>query len=115
MLAALDDDIAAHGPLRAVWHGFSGSKDTLVHALARGVMISIGFIVLNPGARRVREAIAHLPLDRLLLETDAPPLEPERIVDIARAVAALMKASEDAVVAASTANARALFGLHATA
>jgi TatD DNase family protein len=110
MLAQLDE-ARARGPLRAVWHGFSGSKDTMRLAVARGLYISIGSIVLNENARRVRDAIPHIPADRLLLETDAPPLPPAQIVDVARAVAALRNTSEHDVRAVSSDNARRLFGL----
>lgn len=111
MLQALDDDIAAWGPLPgAVWHGYSGSKDTMRLAVARGVFIAIGFMALDERARRLREAIPHIPDDMLLLETDAPPLAPAKLVDVAAAVAALRGQSVEHVWAVTTANAARLFG-----
>jgi len=66
-------------------------------------------------------AVAHfVPLDRLLVETDSPflapvpfrgrPNEPAYVVHVGRAVAEATGATEDAVAAATTANARLLFG-----
>jgi TatD DNase family protein len=111
MVQMLDDDIAAHGPLPgAVWHGYSGSRDTVRLAVARGVHIAIGFMALDERARRLREAIPAIPDDRLLLETDAPPLAPARLVDVAAAVAALRGQSVAHIQQITTDNARRLFG-----
>jgi TatD DNase family protein len=111
MLQVLDDDIAAHGPLPgAVWHGYSGSRDTMKLATARGVAISIGFMALDDRARRLREAIPFIPDHLLLLETDAPPLAPSRLVDVAAAVAALRGQTLAHVAEITSANARRLFG-----
>lgn len=111
MLQMLDDDIATHGPLPgAIWHGYSGSRDTVRLAVARGVHIAIGFMALDERARRVREAIPAIPDDRLLLETDAPPLAPSRLVDVAAAVAALRGQSVAHVQRVTSDNAARLFG-----
>lgn len=104
------DEERGHAPLAGVWHGFTGSADTARLAVKRGLSISIGFQALDERSRRVREAIPHIPDDRLLLETDAPPLLPERIVDVAAAVAALRGTTVDAIAALTTANAARLFG-----
>lgn len=110
MLQALDDDLAAHGPLPgAVWHGYSGSRDTMRLAVARGLHVAIGFMALDERARRLREAIPAIPDDRLVLETDAPPLHPARLVDVAAAVAALRGQSIEHVCAVTSANAARLF------
>ncbi len=109
MLQAIDDDVAAHGPLPpALWHGYSGSLDTMRLAVARGLFISVGFMALEPRARRLREAIPHIPVDRLLLETDAPPLAPAGLVDVAAAVAALRNVSVEALAEQTSKNAAAL-------
>jgi TatD DNase family protein len=113
MLAALDDDVAAHGAVRArrgVWHGFSASTDTMKHAVKRGLFISVGFVVLNERARRLREAVPHIPADRLVVETDAPPLEPARLRDVIAAVAELRGTSAQEIDELTAHNARVLFG-----
>ena len=111
MLAVLDDEIARSGTVRSVWHGFSASKDTMLHAVKRGAYVSVGFMALNEKARRLREAVPHIPGDRLLVETDAPPLPPEQLVDVVAAVARLRGVDPEEIVATTTANARALFGV----
>ena len=113
MLSVFDDEVRTIGPVRAVWHGFSASRETMEHAVKRGMYIAIGFMVLNEHARRVRDAVPHIPRDRLLLETDAPPLLPAAIVDVAHEVARLQRVSVDEIAHATTANARALFSLPA--
>ncbi len=109
MLAVLDEEIARGGPVRTVWHGFSSSKDTMLHAVKRGAYISVGFLVLNEAARRLRDAVPHIPADRLVVETDAPPLPPARLKDVVAAVAKLRGVGFDEIVQTTTANARALF------
>jgi TatD DNase family protein len=104
------DEERGGAPLSGVWHGFTGSADTVRLATKRGLSISIGFQALDERSRRVREAIPHIPDDRLLIETDAPPLLPERIVDVAAAVAALRGTTVEAIATLTTANAARLFG-----
>lgn len=111
LLRLLDDDIAAHGALPgAVWHGYSGSADTARHAVARGICVSIGFVALDARARRLREAIPAIPDDHLLIETDAPPLVPARLLDVAAAVATLRGQSLEHIQQVTSRNAERLFG-----
>lgn len=111
LLDVIDADIAAHGPLPgAVWHGYSGSADTMRLAVKRGISISIGFMALDVRARRLQEAIPLIPDHALLLETDAPPLPPERLLDVAEAVARLRGQSLATVQGLSCDNAQRLFG-----
>lgn len=109
LLEVLDEEGGGVG-WRGCWHGFAGSKDTMVLAVKRGLHISVGFQVLDERSRRVREAVPHIPDDRLLVETDAPPLAPARLVDVVAAVAALRGVSADHVAAVTTQNASRLFG-----
>lgn len=110
LLEVLDDEAGPDRQWRGVWHGFSGSKDTMVLAVKRGLCVAVGHLVLDERVRRLREAVPHIPDDRLMLETDAPPLPPERLADVAAAVAALRGATVEHVVAVSSDNARRLFG-----
>lgn len=111
MLRVLDEHIARHGPIRGVWHGFSGSRETMQAAVERGFSIAIGFMVVNENARRVREAVPHIPLDRLVVETDAPPFEPARLRDVVDEVARLRGVAPRVIEHATTHNAVRLFGL----
>jgi TatD DNase family protein len=112
MLAALDDAAAAAAvtTTSGVWHGFSGAKETMQAAVKRGLHIAVGFVVLNDNARRLQEAVPLIPDDRLLVETDAPPLPPARLVDVVAAVARLRGTSAADIAALTERNARRLFG-----
>ncbi len=111
LLQELADDLAAHGPLPAggVWHGFSASKDTMRIAVGHGLHIAVGFMALNDNARRLHEALPAIPDDRLLVETDAPPLHPARLVEVIAALAAARGSTAEAVAALTARNARRLF------
>jgi len=115
-------------PARAggVAHCFTGGRRELEDYLELGLSIGVtGWLCDERRGAALREAAAHIPLERLLLETDAPYLlprdltpkpasrrnEPAFLPHIARAVAALRGAPFAAVAAASSANARRLFGL----
>ena len=57
-------------------HCFSYSKETAREFLDMGCMIGIGGVVTFKNARKVKEAVEYIPMDRLLLETDCPYLAP---------------------------------------
>ncbi len=65
-----------HKPV-GVLHCFSGSKEMAKEILTLGMYIGIGGVVTFKNARKTLEVVSELPLDRLLLETDAPYLSPE--------------------------------------
>lgn len=66
----------AFHPLRGVFHCFSGTKDLCRKALDLGFYISLSGIVTFKNAESLREIATFVPLDRLLVETDAPYLAP---------------------------------------
>jgi TatD DNase family protein len=57
-------------------HGFAASAPVLADLAGQGAYFSFAGTVCNPVARRVHEAAARVPADRLLVETDAPDLFP---------------------------------------
>ncbi len=63
------------GRLRGIWHCFNGTPEQGRRALDLGLYLGIGGVVTfkNAGVDRV---VADMPLDRLVLETDAPYLAP---------------------------------------
>jgi len=63
-------------PERTVFHCFTGGPDEARTGLDRGIHLSFSGIVTFPSAPELREAAALCPLDRLLVETDAPFLTP---------------------------------------
>lgn len=58
-------------------HCFTGTLAEAKNILERGWFISISGIVTFPKAQELKETVAFLPLDRLLIETDAPFLAPQ--------------------------------------
>ncbi|GLQ33232.1 TatD family hydrolase [Litoribrevibacter albus] len=60
-----------------VVHGFSGSYETAMRFIDRGFKIGIGGVVTWENARKVRDMVVRLPLDAIVLETDAPDMSPQ--------------------------------------
>ncbi len=114
VIASLDEDVWRHGAprsARGVWHGFSSSPETMKAAVKRGLFISVGFVVLHKNARRLRAAVPLIPADRLLVETDAPPLPPVRLRDVIESVARLRGVTAREIEELTTSNAQRLFSL----
>ena len=121
--AAEDDTIgtlAAHADgLEVVLHCFS-MPGRLADCLDHGWWISFAGNVTYPKAQDLAEAAEHTPLDRLLVETDAPYLTPEPmrkegnqpayVVHTARFVAARRGIAYEELEAAVEANAARLLG-----
>lgn len=63
-------------PDRTVFHCFTGGPGEAERCLALGAIISFSGIVTFPSAPEVREAAVLCPIDRLMVETDAPFLAP---------------------------------------
>lgn len=73
VLAVLRADGA---PDRTVFHCFSGDAALAAECVAQGWYLSFAGTMTFGGSRALREALHAVPLDRLLLETDAPYLAP---------------------------------------
>jgi TatD DNase family protein len=107
-------------PDRTVFHCFTGGPDEARRALALGAYLSFSGIVSFKNADDVRAAAALAPLDRMLVETDAPYLapvphrgrenEPAWVTDVGAALAAATGRSADETAAATRATAAAVFG-----
>jgi TatD DNase family protein len=121
---AVDAVIAAirkAGKLRGVIHSFSGSAEQARQLWDLDFMIGLGGPVTYDRANRLRKLVATMPLDRLLLETDAPDQpdsgirgqrnEPARLKEVLRVIAELRDEDAATVAAVTTSNAERLFGL----
>jgi TatD DNase family protein len=107
------------GGLRGVVHSFSGSEQQAEQLWRLGFHLGIGGPVTYERAQRLRRIVAGMPLEYLLLETDAPDQpgagqrgqrnEPAHIAEVLRVVAGLRGDSEANIAAATTANAAHLF------
>ena len=106
-------------PPPGVLHCFTGGRALAEAALALGFYISISGIVTFRNAEDLRAIVRDLPLDRLLVETDAPYLapvpyrgkrnEPAFVAATAAAVAGLKGIEPEALAAATTENFFRLF------
>lgn len=109
------------GGLRGVVHSFSGSPEQARQLWNLGFMIGLGGPVTYERANRLRKLAAEMPLEFLLLETDAPDQpdagirgqrnEPARLVEVCDTIAALRSVSAATIAEATGTNARRLFGL----
>jgi TatD DNase family protein len=109
------------GELTGVLHCFTGTLDFARRALDLGLCISFSGILTFKQDRGLRGVAAALPLDRLLVETDAPLLAPEGlrgrrnepawIGRVGEALARAQACAPEEVAAATTRNARRLFRL----
>lgn len=108
------------GGLRGVVHSFAGSTEQAAQLHKLGFLLGIGGPVTYERAHRLRGLVATMPLEQLLLETDAPDQpdvdhrgernEPAYLTKVLEVVAELRGVPPEVVAAATTANAERLFG-----
>lgn len=121
---AVDAVIAAVkriGGLRGVVHSYSGSAEQARQLFDLGFLIGLGGPVTYERANRLRQLAASVPLESLLLETDAPDQpdarhrgernEPSRLPFVCETIAALRGVDPAELARATAANARRLFTL----
>lgn len=104
-----------------VVHAFSGSVQQAEQLFDLGFRLGIGGALTYPRAQRLRRVAVAMPLDALLLETDAPdmplcgfqgqPNRPARLRRVAEQLAELRAEPLAEVAAQTSANARRLFNL----
>ncbi len=94
------DGLPARGGLV---HGWSGSPEVAERAVALGLMISFSPLVCGERATKARASVPRVPLDRLLVETDAHG-EPAALLDVVRVAAALRGEAPEEVAAATARN-----------
>lgn len=107
-------------PRGGVIHAFSGSTELAQQYWALGFYLGIGGTITYPRANKTRMAVKHLPLESILLETDAPDMplsgkqgqrnSPEYLPQVAQTMAQLRAETPATIAAQTTANAHKLFG-----
>ncbi len=117
----LMDVLAGYPGLQGSWHCFDGTAEHAARAVSLGLHLGFGGMITYKKADDLRRALAATPLDRVLLETDAPYLAPEPdrrrdnepalVVAIGRYAAEVRGEAEETLFAATTENARRLFRL----
>ena len=102
-------------------HSFSGSPEIADVVINKNFHISLGGPVTFKNAKQPKEVAKHVPMDRLLVETDAPYLsphpyrgkrnEPERVTLVVEQIAELRGMSYEDVCHQTTENLERLFKL----
>lgn len=108
------EDEMAKGPFKAILHCFTGGAKLAHRAVELGLYVSFSGVLTFKNSEPLRAIAAELPLDRLLVETDAPYLapvpfrgkrnEPALVVHTAATLAAVKNISPDALAEATTEN-----------
>ncbi len=107
-------NLVRHYPYGGIVHAFSGSLEQARQYFGYGFLIGVGGVVTRKNALKLRRTVEHLPLESLVLETDAPDLppvwargernSPEQIPAIAQVVADLRNQPLEEVAVRTTAN-----------
>lgn len=116
--------IRVSGHHHGLVHSFNGSAHQAQRLIELGYKLSFGGAATFDRAKRLRTMISQLPLDALLLETDAPDQpdcshngqrnEPAYLIDVWRNLSQLRSESSEEIALATTRNAIALFDLPIT-
>jgi TatD DNase family protein len=118
MLAILREE-HAKGPFPALLHCFTGGRELARGAVDLGLSISVSGVVTFKKSDALRAILAEVPVDRLLVETDAPYLapdpfrgkrnEPAYVVYTAAALARVKGVAPEEIARQTTENVRRLF------
>jgi TatD DNase family protein len=107
--------------LGGILHCFTGEWDHARRALDAGFLISFAGNITFPNAQLIRDAAAQVPLDRILVETDAPFLapipnrgkrnEPAWVRDVAVKLAEVRQIDPEIAASRTTENFHRFFGI----
>jgi TatD DNase family protein len=111
------DILEKEGIERAIMHCFSGSLEDAMRAIDLGYPISIPTNISR--SKQKQDFARKIPLDSIVLETDAPYLAPEpktlnepiNVIKSAQKIAELKSVELDEVARITTKNAKAFFGI----
>ena len=105
--------------LRGVMHAFSGSPAIADKFVSMGWHIGVGGVITFSNARKLQEVVQRIPLEYIVLETDAPFLtphpyrgkrnEPSYLKFICQQLAAILQRTPDEVAEITYLNAKRLF------
>lgn len=104
-----------------IMHCFSGSLEFANECVKKGFYISLGGVVTFKNAKKAHEIAKNIPIENLLLETDAPYLtpvpyrgkrnEPAYVKFVAEEIAKIRGISFEEIAKTTTENARKVFGV----
>jgi TatD DNase family protein len=109
--------LRTHGVKTGIAHAFNGSFQQAEAFIAHGMRLGFGGNLTFERARQIRRLAVDLPIDAIVLETDAPDIAPswiykrrnapDQVAGIARVLAELRGISEETLSLATTASAHA--------
>ncbi len=118
-VAAILRDEMGKGAFKALLHCFTASRELAETGIELGLYVSFSGVLTFKNSLGLRDIARDLPLDRLLVETDAPFLaptphrgksnQPAYVAETAKVLADLKGVSADEIAAKTTANALRLF------
>lgn len=118
-MAAILREEMGQGAFKAVLHCFTSSRELALTGLELGLRISFSGVITFKNSEALREIAREVPLDRVLVETDAPFLapipfrgkrnEPSFVAATAAALAGAKGAALSQIAEATTRNVLALF------
>ncbi len=119
-LAILEEAWRSSG-LGGIMHCFTGSLEEARRSLAMGFMVSFAGNVTYPKSQNLRDVARELPLESLLIETDAPFLapqglrgkrnEPANVAEVARTLASVRNLPASEIASITAGNFRRFFKL----
>jgi TatD DNase family protein len=121
-----DEDVAAilrdemgKGPFKALLHCFTASRMLAETGIELGLYVSFSGVLTFKNSQDLRDIARDLPLDRLLVETDAPflspvphrgkPNQPAWVAETAKVLGALKGLDAEEIASKTTGNALRLF------
>jgi len=115
------NSIKNHPGIRGMIHSYSGSYEQAMQLINLGFYISVGGAITYDNAKKLRATAGKIPLDSILLETDAPDQadadhfsqrnEPAYLVNVLKCLSELRDEPIEEIAAQTTMNAQELFGI----
>ena len=109
-----------HKP-KGVLHCFSGSVEMAREIIKLGLYVGVGGVITFKNSKKLAEIVKEIPLEKILLETDAPYLAPEPhrgktnnsayILFVANKIAEIKSITTDEVLSVTSKNVKTLFNI----
>ncbi|MFZ4773231.1 MAG: TatD family hydrolase [Chlamydiia bacterium] len=115
----LIDFVEKHPIQKGILHCFAGSMEEAEWAVNKGLYLSFSGVVTFKNAKEMQHIVQNIPLESILIETDAPflapdphrgkPNEPSYLPYVLKKIAALVESPEEEVASIITSNSKRLF------
>ena len=102
-------------------HCFSGSREMAEEIVKLGMYIGVGGVITFNNARKLVEVVERIPIEKILIETDAPYLAPvpyrgktnnsAMLIEVARKIAEIKGVDTEAVIKHTTENAKQIYNI----